>query len=177
MRQLLPEIGVSKVITPENTIINDEEDDDFFFHHHDDVERDLVNITLPQPIVQIDNIMPAPRQASRPDMQEDEYTLVTEDTAFVTKNYLGIDPASGLIEVFVHFNKRENFIVQRTATIASLKQMISERKGIPVDIQRLVFAGKVLQNNTTLEENKILCGCSIHLFIRLQGGEQAKIVA
>ncbi|KAK9745385.1 Ubiquitin family [Popillia japonica] len=153
MRQYIPEIGVSTAVTPDNHILNPEEDD------LDVVDTEMDNRGPPQQEPQNDD-----------DEHEVNFTFVTEDTAFVTKNYLGIDPATGLIEIFVHLNKKENFILQRTATIATLKQMILDRKGIPTNIQRLVFAGKVLQNNTTLQENGIICGSSIHLFIRLRGG-------
>lgn len=101
---------------------------------------------------------------------ETDFEYVSEDTAFVSINYLGIDPATGLIEVFVHINKKENFILQRTATIGSLKQMIFERKGIPLNLQRLVFTGKILRDETTLTENRIECGSNIHMFISIRGG-------
>ncbi|KRT82759.1 Ubiquitin [Oryctes borbonicus] len=189
MRQFLPEIGISNIVTSQNhglDPVQDLEDlDDFYDADNEvDVDTEQSNETDDgddQPPPEEHTTTITSRQAELHQRQaearlliasipEENFTYVTEDTAFVTKNYLGIDPATGLIEVFVHLNKKEIFILQRTATVESLKQMIAERKGIPVDIQRLVFAGKVLQNNTTLQENRIMCGSSIHLFIRLRGG-------
>ncbi|GJQ86943.1 hypothetical protein Trydic_g11808 [Trypoxylus dichotomus] len=192
MRQFLPDIGISKLITPQNQTFDLDQDleefDDFYEIHNEaaedteesnetDNEENEDNQPPPQngtPTISNELAELYQRQAEArlliASIPEENFTYVTDDTAFVTKSYLGIDPSTGLIEVFVHLNKKENFILQRTATVENLKQMIAERKGIPVDIQRLVFAGKVLQNDTTLQENKIMCGSSIHLFIRLRGG-------
>jgi ubiquitin len=40
-------------------------------------------------------------------------------------------------------------------TIATLKDKISEREGIPVTEQRLVFAGKSLEDTRTLDDYNI----------------------
>lgn len=53
--------------------------------------------------------------------------------------------------------------VDSTKSLGDLKLMIERSKGIPVDRQRLVFAGKQLDNSSTLEYNNIENGATIHL--------------
>ena len=60
--------------------------------------------------------------------------------------------------------------VEPSASIQSLKsQLIAE---MPCDQQRLIFNGKVIDDNSTLSRNNIQAGATIHLVLRLTGNSQ-----
>lgn len=60
--------------------------------------------------------------------------------------------------------------VADTDTIASVKQKIFEKENIPQDQQRLVFNGKQLEDNMTINDYNIQADANIHLVLRLRGG-------
>lgn len=59
--------------------------------------------------------------------------------------------------------------IKSNATIKQVKEAIEEVEGIEVDQQRLIFAGKQLNDERTLEEYKIGNACLITLVARLCG--------
>ena len=69
--------------------------------------------------------------------------------------------------------RKQPFNFEPENQVLAIKQALQEKEGIQVDQIKLIFSGKQLADNNTLESYNIAAGATIHMVLQLRGGAVA----
>lgn len=74
------------------------------------------------------------------------------------------------MQLYVHTSTmRVTLLVKPSYSIATVKDMVQDKTGVPPDEQRLIFAGKQLDDERKLYDYNVQNGSTIHQVLRLRG--------
>lgn len=85
----------------------------------------------------------------------------------------------GSFQLFVKSinGKTRTVTVNSTDTILTIKEKIRDKEGVAPEEQRLIYAGKNLDDSKTAADYNLTAESTLHLVLRVRGGNAVEIVA
>ncbi|KAJ1457312.1 ubiquitin-related domain-containing protein [Pelagophyceae sp. CCMP2097] len=66
--------------------------------------------------------------------------------------------------------RKQAMTIEPADEVRLIKQTLQEKEGIQVDQIRLIYSGKQLADDKTIEQYNITAGGTIHMVLQLRGG-------